>query len=109
MTLPTLKKHVYQALEPISDNQTPHLILIEAKLNVLHATYLALLSEPRLDDDLILKGQQVFQTLFSRHFEENQEVGVRRRETLGGREREKTERKREREKWDVVRCYAIYM
>ena len=75
MTLPTLKKHIYRALEPLPDEQTTlHLILIEAKLNVLHATYLALLSEPQLDEDLILKGQQVFQTLFSRHFEENQEV-----------------------------------
>ena len=75
MTLPTLKKHIYRALEPNPGNQaSPHLILIEAKLNVLHTTYLALLSEPQLDEDLILKGQQVFQTLFSRHFEETQEV-----------------------------------
>ena len=75
MTLPTLKKHVYRALELSPDDQTPfHLVLIEAKLNVLHTTYLALLSEPQLDKDLILKGLQVFQTLFSRHFEENQEV-----------------------------------
>ena len=75
MTLPTLKKHIYQALEPGCDDQTsPHLLLIEAKLNVLHTTYLSLLSEPQLDEDIVLKGQQVFQTLFSRHFEENQEV-----------------------------------
>lgn len=74
MTLPTLKKHIYRALE--HDQASPHLVLIEAKLNVLHATYLALLSEPQLDEDLILKGQQVFQTLFSRHFEENQEVHI---------------------------------
>lgn len=75
MTLPTLKKHIYRALEPNQDNQNSlHLILIEAKLNVLHTTYLALLSEPQLDKDLVLKGQQMFQILFSRHFEENQEV-----------------------------------
>ena len=78
MTLPTLKKHIYRALEPSpGSNQTSHhLMLIEAKLNVLHMTYLALLSGTQLDEDLILKGQQVFQTLFSRHFEENQEVNA---------------------------------
>ena len=76
MTLPTLKGHIYKALEHNPDNQTHHMLLIEAKLNVLHTTYLALLSEPTLDEDLLLKGQQVFQTLFSRHFEENQEVCV---------------------------------
>ena len=78
MTLPTLKKHIYRALEPSSGgNQiSHHLVLIEAKLNVLHTTYLALLSGTQLDEDLILKGTQVFQTLFSRHFEENQEVNI---------------------------------
>ena len=74
MTLPALKKHVYKALVSPSEEQSPHLVLVEAKLNLLHTTYLALLSEPQLNDDIIFKGQQVFQTLFSRHFEENQEV-----------------------------------
>ena len=78
MTLPTLKKHIYRALDPSpGDQASSHLVLIEAKLNVLHTTYLALLSELQLDEDLILKGQQVFQTLFSRHFEENQEVNLK--------------------------------
>ena len=113
MTLPTLKGHIYKALEHIPGNQTRHMILIEAKLNVLHTTYLALLSEPKLDEDLLLKGMQVFQTLFSRHFAETQEVCVweRGKESRGGemeggeggggkRERERnrqTERERERE------------
>ena len=76
MTLPTLKKHIYRALEFNPACRTPHLVVIEAKLNVLHTTYLALLSEPRLDEELLFKGQQVFQTLFARHFEETQEVGM---------------------------------
>lgn len=77
MTLPTWKKHIYRALELNPGGQTsPHLILIEAKLNVLHTTYLALLSGLQLDEDLVIKGQQIFQTLFCRHFEENQKVNI---------------------------------
>ena len=48
--------------------------VIEARLNLMHATFLTLQSNANLDEELLVRGHKVFQTLFSRHFDENLEV-----------------------------------
>lgn len=70
MTLPTLKQHIYRAIGPTQMN------LIEARLNLMHATFLTLQSNANLDNDTLSKGYKVFQTLYSRHFDEKLEVDV---------------------------------
>jgi len=47
---------------------------VEARLNVMQAVFLALQSSPSLERDVLLKGQQIFQSLFNRHFTVNLEV-----------------------------------
>ena len=78
MTLPTLKDYIYYSLyipAPSDGSGQPdgsgHL---EARLNVMHTIYLTLLSSPTMSKDVLLRGQQVFQTLFTRFFKENLEV-----------------------------------
>ena len=68
--LPTLNQYIYLALEPDGGCRA-----IEAQLNVMHAAFLSIQTASQLDDDSLLKGKQVFQTLFSKHFSEDIEVG----------------------------------
>ena len=70
-TLPTLKPLVYQSLVPDSGQDG-----MEARLNVMQATFLALQTRPALNQDLIVKGQQIFQTLLTRYFTEDLRVNV---------------------------------
>lgn len=72
LTLPTLKQYVYLALIPGGGRLGTE--VVEARLNVMHGTFLTLQSSPYLDDDLLVKGFQVFQTLFTRHFTETLQV-----------------------------------
>lgn len=65
MTLPSLKRYVYEALNP-DDNSSP-----EAKLNILHAVYLSLIIQP---DIKFIKGQQVFERLVNQYSKEIEEV-----------------------------------
>ena len=67
--LPTLNQYIYLALEPDGGSRA-----VEARLNVMHATFLAIQTASRLDEDSLIKGQLVFQTLFSRHFSEDLKV-----------------------------------
>lgn len=69
LTLPSWKKNVAGVV-----NSKPSLILAEAKLNVLHTTYLALCYQPNLDADLLIKGKDIFQALYGNFFEDIQKV-----------------------------------
>ena len=48
--------------------------VVEARLNVMQAVFLAIQTSLSLGPDILLKGQQVFQTLFNRYFTEALEV-----------------------------------
>lgn len=64
--LPPLKQYIYVGLGGSEE--------AEAKLNVMQASFLAVQSKDRLDNDLLLKAQQIFTTLFTRHFNEEHQV-----------------------------------
>ena len=74
MALPTLKQYVYVCItRAISASR--EWIRLEAKLHLMQATYLTLMSHPSLNEATLLKGTQTFRTLLSRYFqEENTEV-----------------------------------
>ena len=78
MTLPNLKQYIYSAL----GDRSPEMTCVEARLNLMQATFLVLQTSPVLDDDVLMKGQQVFRTLFGTHFNEKSEVGVMKRYLL---------------------------
>ena len=70
MTLPNLKQYIYSAL----GDKSPEMTCVEARLNLMQVTFLVLQTSHELDDDVLMKGQQVFRTLFSRYFNEKSEV-----------------------------------
>lgn len=72
MTLPNLKQYIYSALG-MGESEMG---VVEGKLNIMHSTFLTLQVSPDItsDDEIILKGQYVFRTLFARHFDESMEV-----------------------------------
>ena len=74
LILPTLKQYIYHAIQ--SEGCSSDLELVEARLNLMHCTFLALQTSPQLDEGTLLKGRIIFQTLFSRHFNEAMEVCV---------------------------------
>ena len=77
MSLPMLKQHVYVALELQQSGGSgggKEMEAVEARLNVMQAVFLAFQSSPSLERDVLLKGQQIFQTLFNRHFTAQLEV-----------------------------------
>ena len=59
--------------------------VVEARLNVMQAVFLAIQTSLSLGPDILLKGQQVFQTLFNRYFTEALEVPMWDREGWKGR------------------------
>ena len=71
MTLSELKQQVYVALEPQENEGAlvdTRMEVVEARLNVMQAVFLAIQTSPSLEEDILLKGQQIFQTLYSMHF-----------------------------------------
>lgn len=76
MTLSMLKQNVYMALEPQrSEGEVgKEMEVLEARLNVMHTVFLVLQTSFSLGDDILLKGQQMFQTLANKHFTESLEV-----------------------------------
>ena len=71
MTLSELKQQVYVALEPQGSGGAlvgMRMEVVEARLNVMQAVFLAIQTCPSLEEDILLKGQQIFQKLFSMHF-----------------------------------------
>ena len=71
MCLPSLKQHVYSALNPKADAA---MVTVEARLNVMQTVFLTLQTLPEPSNDLLRTSQRIFQTLFNRHFYENMEV-----------------------------------
>ena len=65
MSLISLKKYVYEALNP--DGKS----VAEARLNILHAVYLTLTTGQKVN---LIKGQQVFQIIVDQYSNEIQEV-----------------------------------
>lgn len=80
MSLSMLKQHVYEALDPQGSEGKgfgKEMELVEAKLNVMQAVFLAIQTSPSLGEDILEKGKQIFHALFSRNFTETLEVLVR--------------------------------
>ena len=48
--------------------------VVEARLNMMQAVFLAIQASASLGEDILLKGQKIFQTLFDNHFTETLEV-----------------------------------
>lgn len=71
LVIPTMKLYVYHSLAPDS---AP--VDTEARLNVMHAVYLCLQTSSNSDEDNQLKAEQIFQTLFNRHFNEKLTVRI---------------------------------
>lgn len=70
MTLPNLKQYIYSAVG--GDEMGG----VEGRLNIMQTTFLTLQISPDLqqDEDAVSKGQHVFRTLFTRHFDDTMEV-----------------------------------
>lgn len=79
MALSMLKQNVYEVLEPQKSEEEEgrmEMEVVEARLNVMHTVFLAIQSRPSLDAEILLNGQKIFLTLFTRHFTETLEVPV---------------------------------
>ena len=74
MTLSELKQKVYLALELHGGEGG---MVVEARLNVMQAVFVAIQSSSFLGEDILLKGQQIFKTLSDRHFTKTLEVPCR--------------------------------
>ena len=71
MTLPNLKQNIYSALGVGKEIEE-----VEGRLNIMQTTFLTLQISPDLsqDEEAVIKGQHIFRTLFSRHFDDTMEV-----------------------------------
>ena len=79
MALSMLKQNVYEVLEPKKSEEEEgrmEMEVVKARLNVMHTVFLAIQSRPSLDAEILLNGQKIFLTLFTRHFNETLEVPV---------------------------------
>ncbi len=67
MTLPNLKQYIYSALG-VGGTEIGE---VEGRLNIMQTTFLTLQISPDLnqDEEMVIKGQNVFNTLFFRHFD----------------------------------------
>ncbi len=72
MTLPNLKQYIYSALGVGGTD----LEEVEGRLNIMQTTFLTLQISPDLsqDEETVINGQNVFSTLFSRHFDDTMKV-----------------------------------
>ncbi len=69
MTLPYLKQYIYSALG-VGGTEIGE---VEGRLNIMQTTFLTLQISPDLnqDEEMVIKGQNVFNTLFFRHFDDD--------------------------------------
>lgn len=77
MTVSTLKQDIYMALDPQRKEEgsvRKEVEVVEARLNMMQAVFLAIQASASLGEDILLKGQKIFQTLFDNHFTETLEV-----------------------------------
>ena len=85
MTLSKLKENVYLALESQRSERGgvgEEMKVVEARLNVMHAVFLAIQTSSSLGKDILLKAQKIFQALLDQHFTETLEVLVGRLDCL---------------------------
>ena len=73
MSMTALRSHLYDT--PIPEYE-------EAKLNAMHATFSLMHVYPRLDRDVLAKGNNLFATLFFRYFKTNLTVFSSLQESL---------------------------
>ena len=77
MSLPGVKKSVYEALEPQRSEGAVDgmgMKVVEARLNVMQAVFLAIQTSLSLGTDVLEKGQHLFHFLFNAHFTDTLEV-----------------------------------
>ena len=65
MTLSAVKKSVY---EPLGSETGGLWMVVEAKLNVMQAVFLAIQTSPSLGEEILQKGLHIFQTLLNEYF-----------------------------------------
>ena len=65
MSMPALRSHLY--VTPLPRNE-------EAKFNAMHATYALIHIYPEIDEDVLVKGHNLFATLLQRYFKTNLQV-----------------------------------
>ena len=73
MTLPAVKKIVYGPLGSEARGQRK---VVEAKLNLMQAVFLAIQTSPSLETEILQKGLYIFQTLLNKHFTKTLEVSM---------------------------------
>ena len=71
MTLSAVKKSVY---EPLGSETGGLWMMVEAKLNVMQAVFLAIQTSPSLGEEILQKGLHIFQTLLNKYFTTTLEV-----------------------------------
>ena len=74
MNLSVVKQQVSAALNSEGERVVKGMAVVEAWLNVMQAVFAAIQTSPTLEEDILLKGQQIFQTLLNRNFTEALEV-----------------------------------
>ena len=70
MTLSPVKKIVYEALGSEGGQRK----VVEAKLNLMQAVFLAIQTSPFLGEEILQKGVYIFRTLLNKHFTKTLEV-----------------------------------
>ena len=79
MTVSALKQDIYMALEPQRSEGGgvgKEMEVLEARLNVMQAVFLAIQTSTSLGEDILLKGRKIFQTLLYHHFTKTFEVPI---------------------------------
>ena len=71
MTLSAVKKSFY---EPLGSEVEGLWKVVEAKLNVMQAVFLAIQMSPSLGEDVLWKGLHIFQTLLDKSVPEKMRV-----------------------------------
>ena len=77
MALSTLKQSVYEALELQMNERGEvqmEMKMVEARLNIMQAVFLAIQMSSSLGEDILVKGLHIFHALFNNHFTDTLEV-----------------------------------
>lgn len=67
MSLHDLKQYIYSSLIDIH---------MEAMMNTMQTIFCTLQSAPKLDEEILLKGQKIFQLLYVHYFTNDVEVRI---------------------------------
>lgn len=71
----SIYKTLYHSLSAATTTDSKVLVM-EAMLNLMQATFVVLQSSPSLDEQTLFTGQETFHTLYTYYFKENMEVGL---------------------------------